>query len=215
MPQVENTPARRVFYGLWVFYHARAEHQTARELAAQLLTLAHRVQDPALLLVAHCGLAQTVYCLGELAHARTLFEQGLAFYNPSQHRALAPLYGTDPTVTGLSWLAWDLWLLGYPDQAEQKCGRPWSWHMSQTHLHAGECAVLGCPPPDSRDAQATHALWRYGVLDRTGSALPCGAVHDQSRLALRCNAGEQRPPAGGPAGDGSGDKLAILAELAG
>ena len=173
--QVEETPQlARVFYGLWVFYHARAEHQTARELAAQLLTLAHRVQDPALLLVAHCGLAQTVYCLGELAHARTLFEQGLAFYNPSQHRALAPLYGTDPTVTGLSWLAWDLWLLGYPDQAEQKmrAALVLAHELGHSLTRASALCWAVLLPMFRRDAQATHAQAKAAMEFSTAQGLP-------------------------------------------
>ena len=173
--QVEETPQlARVFYGLWVFYHARAEHQTARELVAQFLTLAHRVQDPALLLVAHCGLAQTVYCLGELAHARTLFEQGLAFYNPSQHRALAPLYGTDPTVTGLSWLAWDLWLLGYPDQAEQKmrAALVLAHELGHSLTRASALCWAVLLPMFRRDAQATHAQAKAAMEFSTAQGLP-------------------------------------------
>jgi hypothetical protein len=41
---VEETPQlARVFFGLWVFYHARAEHQIGRELSEQFLTVAHHV----------------------------------------------------------------------------------------------------------------------------------------------------------------------------
>jgi len=119
--QVEDTPQlTQALFGLWAFYFVRAEYQTARELAEHVLTLAHRVQAPALLLAAHGGLAQTLFCLGELAQARALFEQGLVYYDPQQHRALALTYGTDPAVFSLSWLAWSLWLLGYPDQATQQ-----------------------------------------------------------------------------------------------
>jgi predicted ATPase len=41
----------------------------------------------------------------------------IAFYNLQQHRSLSFLYGQDPGVSCLSWLAWALWFLGYPDQA--------------------------------------------------------------------------------------------------
>ena len=41
----------------------------------------------------------------------------IAFYDPQQHRSLAFLYGQDPGATSLSWAAWALWFLGYPDQA--------------------------------------------------------------------------------------------------
>ena len=65
----------------------RAEFQTARELGEQLLSLAQRVQDPALLLEAHHALGDTLFYLGEFARARAHLEQGMALYDPQQHRA--------------------------------------------------------------------------------------------------------------------------------
>ena len=57
----------RCCMGLWRFYIARGEFQTARELGEQLLALAQRVRDPALLLEAHRALGQTTFWLGEMA----------------------------------------------------------------------------------------------------------------------------------------------------
>jgi len=106
-----------VLWGLWRFYVVRAEYQTARELAEQCLSLAQRVHDPALLLVAHHALGFARYMLGELLPARAHLEQGLVLYAPQEHRALAFRYGLDLGVWCLSYVAWPLWLLGYPDQA--------------------------------------------------------------------------------------------------
>ena len=64
----------------------RAELQTARELGEQLLTLAQRAQDSALLLEAHHALGAALLFLGEFAPARAHLEQGLALYDPQQHR---------------------------------------------------------------------------------------------------------------------------------
>jgi predicted ATPase len=117
--QVGETPQLfPVLWGLWMFYNVRAELQTARELAEQLLSLAQRVQDPALLLEAHRVLGETLITLGKLAAGREHVEQGLALYDPPQHRALAFLYdGVDPGVVSLSLAALAAWFLGYPDQA--------------------------------------------------------------------------------------------------
>jgi len=51
---------------------------------------------------------------------RAHLEQGLALYDPQEHRALAFRYGLDLGVWCLSYVAWPLWLLGYPDQALQR-----------------------------------------------------------------------------------------------
>jgi class 3 adenylate cyclase/predicted ATPase len=109
-----------VVAGLWQFYLVRAEHQRARELGEQLLSLAQTAQDSALLLAAHRALGESCHDLGELPAARVHFEQGIALYTPQQHRALAFLYGVDPEVFCLSFVAFVLWELGYPDQAHKR-----------------------------------------------------------------------------------------------
>jgi predicted ATPase len=108
-----------VLRGLWVFHEARAELQVARELAEQLLGLAQRLQDPVHLIEAYRAMGNTLFWLGEFAPARVHLEQAIALYDFQQHRALAFLYGTDPAVICLSYVAWTLWLLGYPDQARR------------------------------------------------------------------------------------------------
>jgi predicted ATPase len=106
-----------VLRGLWTFYNTRAELQTAHELGEQFLSLAQGVQDPALLVEAHRVLGRTLFDCGELTPARAHLEQGIALYDPLQHRSHTFLYGYDPGVAGLSFLALVLWHLGYLDQA--------------------------------------------------------------------------------------------------
>ncbi|MBI3325820.1 MAG: hypothetical protein HYZ81_03845 [Nitrospinae bacterium] len=109
-----------VLWGLWAFYLVRRQGQTARELGEQLLTLAQRQQDQALLLIAYQSLGVTLYYLGELPPARAHLERGIALYDPQQHRSLAFRYGGDPGVHCRIWAARALWSLGYPDQALQR-----------------------------------------------------------------------------------------------
>jgi predicted ATPase len=104
-----------VLMGLCVFYQGRAEFETARELAEQLLRLAKNVQDPALLIWAHNALGYVVHLMGELVLARAHLEQTLTFYDPQQHRSYGFVF--DPGVDGLCMLAQVLQMLGYPGQA--------------------------------------------------------------------------------------------------
>jgi class 3 adenylate cyclase/predicted ATPase len=117
--QVEDTP--QVFpalWGLWAFNCVVAKMHTAQELGEQCLTLAQRVQDPALLLQADHALGVTLVYLGDLAPARVRLEQGIALYDVQHHHAQSVLYsGHDPGVCCLVHAAWVLWLLGYPAQA--------------------------------------------------------------------------------------------------
>jgi predicted ATPase len=106
-----------VLYCLVAFHGVRAEYETTRGLGEQLLSLAQRVQDPALLVAAYHALGQALYFLGELVPAREHLEQGIAVYDSQQHRSLVALYGQDLGLVSLSYAALTLWLRGYPDQA--------------------------------------------------------------------------------------------------
>jgi predicted ATPase len=110
-----------VLRGLWVLHHVRAELPKARELGEQLLRMAERVQDPALLLEAHRAMGSTLLWQGEFPLARAHLEQSILLYNPQQHRFLAFLHGgADPGVSCFCDMARALWFLGYPDQALQR-----------------------------------------------------------------------------------------------
>jgi predicted ATPase len=116
--QVGETPQLfPVLWGLWLFYEVGGEVQTARELAEQLLSLAQRQQDPALLLSAYRAMGQTVYWQGELVQARAYLEQGIALYDPQRHRSLVFHYSQDAGVGLRTFVAHVLWYLGYPEQA--------------------------------------------------------------------------------------------------
>ena len=119
--QVGETPQLfPVLRGLWNFYVIRMELRTGRELAEQLLSLAQRAQDPALLQQAHSALAGALVHLGEFSATQAHLQQGLALYDPQQHRALAFRLGYDLRVFFLAYMTRPLWLLGYPDQALQR-----------------------------------------------------------------------------------------------
>jgi len=105
-----------VLRGLHIYYHVRAELQAAHTLGDQLLALAEQVQDPGMLLVAYHSLGTTLYNLGAVASAQTLFAQGIVLYAPQQHRASALLYAEDTGVICHGFSAHTLWYLGYPDQ---------------------------------------------------------------------------------------------------
>lgn len=123
-----------VLWGLCVFYWVRGELETARGPAEQLLRLAQRVQDPALLLQAHMALGNTLLFLGEFPLARTHTEQGIALYNSQRHSAQTSLYrGPDIGVICLARAAQVLWLLGYPTQALQRSGEALTLAQELSH----------------------------------------------------------------------------------
>jgi class 3 adenylate cyclase/predicted ATPase len=144
--QVEGTPQlATALYGLWTYYYHRAELQTAREVAEQLLTHAQRVHDPGWLMQAYQGLGSILFQLGAFAAARARLEQALVC------STAAPLVSQ---VLVLTRTAWSLWFLGYPDQAVERVAvalararegsRPYS--LATALAHAGSLHQWRCEP---------------------------------------------------------------------
>jgi class 3 adenylate cyclase/predicted ATPase len=109
-----------VLVGRWSFHLLQGHYQSARDIAEQLLALAQKQPDAALLVEAHFVLGNTLCWMGEFVAAAAHLEQGITRYDVHHHRAHAGLYGQDTGITCLSYAAWTLWLLGYPDQAQQR-----------------------------------------------------------------------------------------------
>ena len=111
-----------VLDGLLSLHLVRADLRTARELAEELLSLAQGGMSAIRLVNAHRMLGNLCVHLGEFQAARVQLEQGaaMAAAHLPQHSMLLNSGGQDPRTSCLTWLALDLWALGYPDQARQR-----------------------------------------------------------------------------------------------
>jgi predicted ATPase len=136
--QQVDDPAQRfpVVRGLWNRYLMRAEHQQARELGEQLLSLAHSLHDSASLVEAHRVLGTVLWNRGELALAHEHLERGIALYEPHQHRTLAFRYGADPSVVCRFYVAVVLWSQGYPQQARRRMEEALTLAHDLAHPHS-------------------------------------------------------------------------------
>jgi class 3 adenylate cyclase/predicted ATPase len=105
--------------GLRTYYELRAEYSTACELGERLLSVAQTAQDPDLLVDAHAALGATLFFQGDLRNAYEHQERARVLYIPDRHRTHAITYGMDPGYT-LTFSAWSLWYLGFPDQASTR-----------------------------------------------------------------------------------------------
>ena len=105
-------------YGLWVVYLLRGELPRVYELAEELLLRAESAHDATRLMYARYALGNSSYWMGEFLPAREHVEMAIALYDPERHRPLASRYeGVDAGVLSLSYAAWTLWPLGYPNSA--------------------------------------------------------------------------------------------------
>ena len=108
-------------FGLWTMYFIRAELRAAYELGEQLLQRAQEAHRPALLLLAHQALGDTLFNMGELLLASEHLEMAISLYNRERHRPRGFRHGgVDAKVNCLSYAARTLWSLGYPDRALER-----------------------------------------------------------------------------------------------
>jgi predicted ATPase len=89
----------------------RAEFSTAIELA-------ERANAPGRVVWAAHVLGMTALYQGDLLAARRHLERTLEV-DTAHHQAMVTVRGRDPRVVYRSFAAWEMWLLGYPDQAHQ------------------------------------------------------------------------------------------------
>jgi predicted ATPase len=115
----DNAHLPLVLRGRQVFHYVSGELNKAREFAKQLLDLAERQQDPALLVGSYHALGQTLFPLGDLIACRKTVEQGIALFDPAQHR-LPNWPGGQSGEQCYLYGAFVLWVLGYPDQAMRR-----------------------------------------------------------------------------------------------
>jgi predicted ATPase len=116
----ESSSLFLVLWGLWMYYEVSSNHEKSRELGERLFALAEQAQDPALFMQARMALAVASFSLGDPAATREHTEQAVAVYDPRLHSTLRHVYGQDPRVACLAFMAVALWLLGYPDQARAR-----------------------------------------------------------------------------------------------
>jgi predicted ATPase/DNA-binding SARP family transcriptional activator len=103
---------------LSIHYYVRAEHQKARQMAEESLSLAQQAGDPLLVAIGHWYVGIVLFALGEYREARAHLHQTMSFYDPQRrHRCIVFLRGSDVGVSAMAYDACCLWCLGYPDQA--------------------------------------------------------------------------------------------------
>jgi predicted ATPase len=80
--------------------------------------------------------------LGEFAATQAHYAQGIALYDPLQHRSHAVRYGLDAGVMCRAYAGVTLWWLGYPDQALQRSHEALTLARELAHLYSLAAALL-------------------------------------------------------------------------
>lgn len=132
-----------VLWGLWVFYLVRGELQIAQDRAEHLLHLGESTGDLGMRIEGHFTLGDTLFWRGAFAESRRHLERLADLYSFEDHGNHAVLYGQDPGVSGLSYLSFTLWALGYPEQALERSAQARELATRRGHPFSTAWA-LGC-----------------------------------------------------------------------
>jgi predicted ATPase len=106
-----------VLFGQAIYSINRGKTLDGLGMANRCWSVAKSREDRIALLVAHRAMGSALLQLGRFADAKAHLEPILSLHDPEQDRALAYEYVVDPGVSGGSFFALALWILGYPEQA--------------------------------------------------------------------------------------------------
>jgi predicted ATPase len=110
-------PAR---YGIWIGHYLRAEHEAAYPLVEKLVKDIEHSKDPVAKLVSNRMMAATLVSLGEPLRARQHLELALDLYQPDFMTRFAENFAQEPGIQIRAYYILSLYLLGYPDQANNQ-----------------------------------------------------------------------------------------------
>ncbi|MEP6508207.1 MAG: protein kinase [Gemmatimonadales bacterium] len=106
-----------VIWGLFAYYLVSGDIPEARSIADQYLRWAEAINDPLILVGAHCAQGISQLYVGNIPASREHCEAAAKFYDRGNRPAYHAMYRMDPGVFFESERARSLWLLGNPDEA--------------------------------------------------------------------------------------------------
>ncbi|MEY9403672.1 putative ATPase/class 3 adenylate cyclase [Bradyrhizobium japonicum] len=104
-------------YGQYGYCIASGKIAKALEYSKRCQSLAAQTEDRVTRLIAYRAMGASLLEMGEFEAAKAHLQQILAIDRVDADQALSALYLADPHASGLAYLALNLWVLGYPDQA--------------------------------------------------------------------------------------------------
>jgi class 3 adenylate cyclase/predicted ATPase len=106
-----------VLYGQWTGNFTAGNFGKAAQTAKQFLAVAEKQGGSAPLLMAHRVMGASLAILGDIQAAKAHLDEAVGLYVPEEHRILATRFGQDIGIAALTYRAFVLYRLGYPESA--------------------------------------------------------------------------------------------------
>ena len=173
----------QAIFGLWGHFWMRAKHDRAIELGEMLLAKADHLNDFMARIVGWRSLGSTLFTLGDFVRARDHLDRAVAFGQQSDTQESSLTYAVDPRIAAQLMLAWDLWILGYPEQALSNVVQARSqttqgddayttafahYVTSAVHLLRGEFQASLASADQSLALSIEHRIGLYALYSRFG-----------------------------------------------
>ena len=144
--------------GLNRYYGLSGDFRTGSRLAEQMVSIARANQNNDLLLVACSLMGSELFAAGKFQEACAFYQEGLGLYDPARHEFYASRFGHDPAITCLGYVSLALWLLGFPNQAQEHSQKLSNLISLMTHpsSQAYACCHLAKHACFRRDAHAAR-----------------------------------------------------------
>jgi len=107
----------QALYGLWGHAWMSGKNDEALNMAEEFLSRSRASRETVPLMMAHRVMGSTLLTVGEFELSRQHFDESIARSKRKDKRSLYNLYMVEPRAASLLLSSWDLWFLGYPDQA--------------------------------------------------------------------------------------------------
>ena len=121
-------------WGSWVFHLVSGQLKTSLQIAQQMLDLAEKSGDSAILVEAHWTMGNSLFWLGDLVQADHHLAFAARLYDPVAHAGNALVYGQDPAVAAECYRSYCLWGLGQADEALAALDRADALAAARDHI---------------------------------------------------------------------------------
>ena len=126
-------------YGQWASYYIRGTG--SGELAPRFAGLAKTQTETGPILVGLRMLGLERFHEGRFKESLELVRSSIDMYDPVAHRDLARRFGHDPRTAATNYEVWNLWHLGFPDQAAQRIEENMRWTQQVGHANTTGIAL--------------------------------------------------------------------------
>jgi class 3 adenylate cyclase/predicted ATPase len=164
----------QVLYGQYLNHLYRGPLRLAREIAAELLQRGEDGADAAITMMGHRLSGLPCFYFGEFLASRAHLEQALARFDPAHRPFYVSFHIQDPLIPLLNYLSWDLFCLGYLDQARLRSEAAVEEACKLGHAYSLAIALFGACCVD----WATRS--REELLARADTLIAVSAEHNFS-----------------------------------